>query len=61
MEAGALGIVGAWGKACAKPLHSCDFCAGTSPLPSGLAFRVTPAGRRAWFGGIFKGAEADFR
>jgi DNA polymerase-3 subunit beta len=29
-------------------------------LPSGLAFRVTPAGRRAWFGGIFKGAEADF-
>ena len=51
---------GAWGKACAKPLHSCDFCAGTSPLPSGLAFRVTPAGRRAWFGGIFKGAEADF-
>ncbi len=60
VEAGALGIEGAWGKACAKPLHSCDFCAGTSPLPSGLAFRVTPAGRRAWFGGIFKGAEADF-
>ena len=60
VEAGALGIEGAWGKACAKPLHSCDFCAGTSPLPSGLAFRVTPAGRRAWFGGISKGAEADF-
>src|SRR4029078_12709600 len=44
----------------AQPLHSCDFCAGTSPLPSGLAFRVTPAGRRAWCGGIFNGAEADF-
>jgi len=29
-------------------------------LPSGLAFRVTPAGRRAWCGGIFNGAEADF-
>src|SRR6476469_6269328 len=58
-EAGAFGT-GAWGKGRAKPLHSCDFCAGTSPLPSGLAFRVTPAGRRAWCGGIFNGAEADF-
>ena len=60
VEAGALGIVEPGDRRALSPYTLAIFALARHLCPPASHSRVAPAGRRAWFGGIFNGAEADF-